>query len=523
MIRLVLQFCRESSLLSTFETLQEESGVALNVVEDLDALVADVHAGQWERVLRSLADVRLPLAKLGDLYEQVALELLEIGELEAARRLVSESPQLGAMAKADPGRMRRLRALAERSFFDPGDLYGAVSRESRRARLAAALSAELSSAPPARLMALLGEALRWEVERGDVAPGVPLDVFRGVPASVAVRDEVDASPSERAATVRFEQGSHAEAAAFSPDGASLATGSSDGFVELWDPATGRARLDLRYQAEDRYMSHDAAVLALAFSRDGSLLASGDAKGAVKVWRVDSGQCVRLIAAAHAQGVTSLEFSRDGTHVLSSSFDGLARVHGIRSGRALKEFRGHEAFVSRARYSPDGDRVATASSDGTVRLWDLRTSACTAVLRPPRTSGIDPETPVVDLAWDPRDPDRLFVVLRERVAHLLSLAGGAHKTFALPEIAGSAAPGSNVAEMPKIAFVAGVPSIGGSFFYCLSSAGDLVTFAAEGDGERPAMPAIHAVDSEPVGLAHHPLRNVIATFADEPELCLWKAE
>jgi WD40 repeat-containing protein SMU1 len=38
--------------------------------------------------------------------------------------------------------------------------------------------------------------------------------------------------------------------------------------------SGRLKKDLPYQAEEQFMMHDAAILALAFSRDSELLASG---------------------------------------------------------------------------------------------------------------------------------------------------------------------------------------------------------------------------------------------------------
>ena len=88
-----------------------------------------------------------------------------------------------------------------------------------------------------------------------------------------------------AGAVRFGALSHAIVAAFTPDGTSLLSGSSDGFVEVWDVATCRLRRDLSYQAapdDERFMMHNEAIHALALSRDGDLVVSGCLGGKIKV-------------------------------------------------------------------------------------------------------------------------------------------------------------------------------------------------------------------------------------------------
>lgn len=54
------------------------------------------------------------------------------------------------------------------------------------------------------------------------------------------------------------------------------------FGQVWDFMAGRLRKDLAYQAEEAFMMHDKAVLALAFSRDSELLVSGSQDGKIKV-------------------------------------------------------------------------------------------------------------------------------------------------------------------------------------------------------------------------------------------------
>ncbi len=45
-------------------------------------------------------------------------------------------------------------------------------------------------------------------------------------------------------------------------------------TQVWDSVSARMKKDLTYQADDMFMMHDQAVLALAFSRDSELLVSG---------------------------------------------------------------------------------------------------------------------------------------------------------------------------------------------------------------------------------------------------------
>jgi RNA polymerase sigma factor (sigma-70 family) len=68
--------------------------------------------------------------------------------------------------------------------------------------------------------------------------------------------------------------------AFAPDGKTLATGSRDTTVKLWDVATGQVKSTLT--------GHSAPILSLMFTPDGSALASAS-PGQLKLWDVATGR------------------------------------------------------------------------------------------------------------------------------------------------------------------------------------------------------------------------------------------
>jgi WD40 repeat-containing protein SMU1 len=262
--------------------------------------------------------------------------------------MLRTSGPLLSLKTAHMDRYLKLEHFCKRPFFTPSEAYEmGSSKELRRQEIAESLICELSVVPPSRLLALLGQALKYQQSQNLIPPGVQFDLFRNTRKS-AKKDAEERIPKRAAGDVKSTSTAKVDSIAFSPDGQCFITGSAQGLIEAWDVDTGNLKGDLEYQAKGEFMNLEDTVLCTAFSRDGDQIATGSKAGQIKVWKLSTGQCVRSFGQAHPQGITALSFSRDGTQLLSASYDQTARIHGMKSGKALKEFRYNRSNCGNAR-------------------------------------------------------------------------------------------------------------------------------------------------------------------------------
>jgi WD40 repeat protein len=108
------------------------------------------------------------------------------------------------------------------------------------------------------------------------------------------------------------------------------------------------------------------ITDLAFSPDGALVATASTDGPARVWRTGKG--LEAVLIGHALGVGSVTFSGDSSSIATTSEDGTARLWAV-NGRQIAVLAGHRAPVRSVAWSGDGRAVVTTGADGALRRLD----------------------------------------------------------------------------------------------------------------------------------------------------------
>jgi len=169
--------------------------------------------------------------------------------------------------------------------------------------------------------------IRWNVDTGRKVSDFPLL-------------NLDSSSKDS----RYQKIDSYESVVLSQDGSSLATGTREGRIRVWDTTTGKRHKDLKGHAGVNLSNKaDISILALAFSPDGKIIASGCIDNTVQLWDTEKGSKLATLRG-HKGWVTALAFSADGKTLASGDANKAIKIWDVDSYKERKTLLGHKNTI-----------------------------------------------------------------------------------------------------------------------------------------------------------------------------------
>lgn len=161
------------------------------------------------------------------------------------------------------------------------------------------------------------------------------------------------------------------AASISPDGTTIALGTEEGEIHLWDVRTGERRVIKTGQ--------NTEVAVISFSpTDPRRFLSSSRSGVIEQWDID-GHHIRTFHHHEEDRVNDLTYTLDGTRAVSCG-GMVATVWDSESGVVVVELDAPEpTFLHRCCLSPDG-RLVACVADTNIFVWDITISGARLVGR-----------------------------------------------------------------------------------------------------------------------------------------------
>jgi hypothetical protein len=147
---------------------------------------------------------------------------------------------------------------------------------------------------------------------------------------------------------------------FDPSAELLATSWEDKIIRILDVRTGSLRGEL--------LGHDQDIYDIDIGRDGCTMASGSGDRTVRVWDIGTLQTKMVLGVE--DGVVCVAISTDSATVAAGGLNKVIWIWDLTTGYLRKRLSAHTDSIYCIGFTPDHKFVVSGSWDKTLRSWDV---------------------------------------------------------------------------------------------------------------------------------------------------------
>lgn len=150
-----------------------------------------------------------------------------------------------------------------------------------------------------------------------------------------------------------------------------------GVVHAWDAEFMEEKYSMGGRSRDGSLiegSHEDIVLDVLSIPSLETVASGSMDHSIRLWDIYTGK-LRKALHGHVKGVRSLAYSPDYRFLVSAGFDYDALVWNPYVEKVILPLHGHNASLCGVEIVPGTPQIITADTDGVFKVWDIRNFAC----------------------------------------------------------------------------------------------------------------------------------------------------
>lgn len=379
-IQIILQYLKENNLNTSYQTLQNETGIKDNslLFSSLNELKQNITQGNWDLVLKEINHMAIPFELLFELYESIIVELISLKEKDIAKCILYHlsnnfTKEIGESNGIYKNKFSFLENIINGAFtYEQYYRDRNTNKEKCRENIGKKMTEWFQPIEKGRLLYLLGQGLK-SIYNSEMKKDDNLYSYNILTNTFIHNEKKQICENNQKGKdfVKIKQqskyNSHnnltdttIEYLDIDIQGKYMSLGLSNGENEIWD-------ISNHFTYLKTFQSHSYPIICSSFSSDSLLFCSSNTKMNISVFNMETSSTISQFDQVHTKPITSIKFTHDSSSILSCSLDGSVSIIGLNSNQLLSQIKAHSSFINDMCINLNNDNIFTAGSDGYVKI------------------------------------------------------------------------------------------------------------------------------------------------------------